>query len=375
MALSPPPVLALSLPKLPAIQALTPEELVLLVPEISPKEARKLISSVHRLGTLPEKSPPEVRRKSLELVRAATRLPSLELIARTPSSVDPFVKYTMATADGRVIEAVRIPLEREGRVSVCVSSQVGCGLACTFCATGRMGLLRNLEGWEIVEQVRVVRRDLPEGMHVHGVVFQGMGEPLANFAELLRAARVLSEPCAQAIDARNITVSTAGLPAGIRALAQHLPNLRVALSLGSARPNVRRSLMPIENSHPLSKVLDVVGEHVTVTGNVPLFAYTLLAGVNDTDEDAVALAALIKQFALSHGKRPRLSLIPYNSIGPSDPYLRTEPTEEERFRETLIANGVIPTRRYSGGGDVAAACGQLAARALGNGSDERSPRA
>jgi len=344
----------------PALQALEPEELSRLS-DIDVSEARKLIALVHRGEPLPRRSPSEVRRSSLDRVRERTSLPELELVSRTPSALDPFVKYAFAARAG-VIESVQIPLERPGRVSVCVSSQIGCALGCTFCATGRMGLARNLRAWEIVEQVRMVRRHLTPGVRVHGVVFQGMGEPLANWHEVHRAARILSEPSAQAIDARNVTISTAGLPAGIRALAEALPNVRLALSIGSARPDVRKTLIPIEAVHPLASVLASVGEHTKTTRHAPLFAYTLLAGRNDGEDDAVALARLAKEFADRYGKRPRLSLIPYNSIGEGDPYERTSPAAEARFRETLVAHGVIPTRRYSGGADVAAACGQLAAR-------------
>src|SRR6266542_3791849 len=134
-------------------------------------------------------------------------------------------------------------------------------------------------------------------LHVHVVVFQGMGEPLANWSEVKQAARVFSESCAQAIDARNITISTVGLPTAIRALARHLPNVRLALSLGSARPQVRRTLIPIESVHPLHTVLAAVGEHMQATRHAPLFAYTLLAGKNDTLEDAFALAELANDFA------------------------------------------------------------------------------
>jgi 23S rRNA (adenine2503-C2)-methyltransferase len=341
---------------------LRPEELAELVPDIELAEARKIISLVHRLGALPTRTPAGIRRGSLDRVRAATTLPALRQLARTPSAIDPFVKYVLAAPDGGVIEAVRIPLERTGRISVCVSSQIGCALACTFCATGRLGLKRNLEAWEIVEQVRMVRADLPLGSRVHGVVFQGMGEPLANVREVARAARVFSEPSAQAIDARNVTVCTAGLPAGIRSLAEALPRARLALSIGSARPERRRALIPIDAIHPLEKTLVAAGEHVLATGLAPLFAYTLLAGCNDSEEDARALADMILVFADRYGRRPRLSLIPYNSIGGQDPFVRTEPAVEERFAQALTARGVRPTRRYSGGSDVGAACGQLAAR-------------
>jgi 23S rRNA (adenine2503-C2)-methyltransferase len=275
--------------------------------------------------------------------------------------VDGFVKYALAGSDGAMFEAVKIPLERPDRVTVCVSSQAGCALGCTFCATGRLGLVRNLEVWEIVEQVRMVRRDLPAGVRVHGVVFQGMGEPLANWPAVRQAARVMSESSAQAVDARNITISTAGIPAGIGALAAALPNVRLAVSIGSARPLLRRALIPLEARYPLESVLNAAGEHARATTLVPLFAYTLLAGTNDTAEDAAALAALVQSFAERYGKRPRLSLIPYNSIGENDPFTRADDARHAQFREMLLARGVIPTRRYSGGADVAAACGQLAA--------------
>ena len=348
----------------PALQALCPEELVEIASGIELGEARKLIALVHRGEPLRRRSPSEVRRSSLERVRAATRLPELRLVARTPSAVDGFVKYGLAAADGAVFEAVKIPLERPDRVTVCVSSQVGCALACAFCATGRLGLLRNLDAWEIVEQLRVVRRDLLPGARIHGVVFQGMGEPLANWSQVRQAARVMSESSAQAVDARNITISTAGLPAGIRALGAALPNVRLALSIGSARTELRRELIPLEGRHPLETVLLAAGEHARATRLVPLFAYTLLAEKNDTPEDATALAAIVKDFAERYGKRPRLSLIPYNSIGAGDPFQRADDARHARFREMLIARGVVPTRRYSGGGDVGAACGQLAATNL-----------
>jgi len=343
----------------PALQGLMPEELASIAGGIDVAEARKLVALVHRGEALPERSPSEVRRLSLDRVRRATHVPELRIAARTPSRVDGFVKYAFAGADGAVFEAVKIPLERPDRVTVCVSSQVGCALGCVFCATGRLGLVRNLEAWEIVEQVRSVRRDLPKGVRVHGVVFQGMGEPLANWGSVHQAARVISEPSAQAVDARNITVSTAGLPAGIRALAQALPNVRLALSIGSARASLRRELIPLEARYPLEQVLVAAGEHARATRLAPLFAYTLLAGKNDSEEDATALGQMVNRFAECHGKRPRLSLIPYNAIGDADPFRRADDASHARFRAWLSAAGVVASRRYSGGGDVAAACGQL----------------
>lgn len=352
------------------LQGITPEELQERVPAIALAEARKIVSQVHR-DLDPFAPSSGVRRASREALAAAGALPALAVVSEQRSRVDPFVKLALRTHDGHVVETVRIPLEAEGRFSVCVSSQVGCALACAFCATGRMGLRRNLETWEIVEQVRLVRRGLvaergAAKARVHGVVFQGMGEPMANLDRVLAAIRVLSEPSALAIDARAITVCTSGLPTGIRRLAREAPKVRLGLSIGSARAEVRRRLMPIDRAHGLSEeVFEAVCEHAEETGLAPMWAVTLLAGQNDGPEDAEALAALVARFVSRTGQRPRLSVIPYNAIddGAADPFQRATDAAEDAFRDRLRALGVFTHKRYSGGGDVAAACGQLAARA------------
>ena len=345
-----------------ALQAVTPTALASVVGEIRDDEARRIVAAVHRDERL---APPPrgVRRVAVERVLARAGVPALDVVTERRSLLDPFRKLLLQTPDGRRIEAVRIPLERPGRFSVCVSSQVGCALGCTFCATGRLGLDRNLETWEIVEQVRAVRRtlDRARGERVHGVVFQGMGEPMANLDRVLAAILVFTDPSALAIDARAITVCTSGLPAGIRRLAREAPRVRLGLSLGSAIAEKRASLMPIARAHDLAEVIDAAEEHTRCTGYAPLWAYTLLSGVNDGPEDARALAALCRAFEVRTAKRPRLSLIPYNAIGGDrDPFDRTPLDRETRFRDELAELGVYGKKRYSGGGDVAAACGQLA---------------
>ncbi|MGK3963003.1 23S rRNA (adenine(2503)-C(2))-methyltransferase RlmN [Sorangium sp. So ce118] len=380
-----------------ALQAVLPADLAGAC-GIDLTDARRIVSLAHRLGELPARAPATIRRAALEAARSAGEIRTLALVERRASAEDPFVKYAFRLEDGATVESVRIPLERPGRYSACVSSQVGCALACAFCATGRMGLTRNLEAWEIIEQVRLIRRDLGAptggagGARIHGVLFQGMGEPLANADRVIQAIRVLSEPSAQAIDMRNITVCTAGLPSGIRRLAAEVPAVRLGLSLGSVRPGRRRLLMPIDGAHPLEEVLAAVGEHARATGHAPMWAYTLLADQNDTDEDAASLAALVRNFAAEHGISPRLSLIPYNAIGAADAPLPSPDGVEasgaavdpfarsarlEAFRAVLAASGVGSIVRYSGGGDVGAACGQLArppAEAQRPGGRRASPR-
>jgi len=338
-----------------ALQALTPERLAAAVPQVSLAEARKLIAQVHRGDVIAATS--AIRRASAAAVRAIGSVPSLEIVAETPSAIDPFVKYLLAAPDGARFEAVRIPLEHPDRFCVCVSSQVGCALACSFCATGRLGLTRNLAAWEIVEQVRIVRARLPRG-RVHGVVFQGMGEPLANLDEVLDAIAVLTEPCALGIDARAITVCTAGLPVGIRRLATDAPKVRLGLSIHTALAERRKSLMPIARAHELDEVLAATADHANATGLAPMWAVTLLDGINDSAADARALAELVTEFQAQTGLRPRISVVPYNSIGEGDPFIRSR--REAAFRDALHARGLPSHLRYSGGSDVAAACGQLA---------------
>jgi 23S rRNA (adenine2503-C2)-methyltransferase len=365
-----------------ALQAVTPADLAAALPEVSLAEARKIVAQVHRGEPVAASS--AIRRSAAQAAIALGEVPGLAVVAETASAIDPFVKYLLAAADGARFEAVRIPLEHPGRFTVCVSSQVGCALACAFCATGRLGLARNLSAWEIIEQVRIVRERLgdaaarspggaaPSGpAHIHGVVFQGMGEPLANLDAVLQAIRVFSEPCALGIDARAITVCTAGLPSGIRRLAAEAPRVRLALSLSSAIAAHRRSVMPIADRHPLDDVIAAVADHARATGLSPMWAVTLLAGVNDGDRDAEALADRARAFHAATGVRPRISLLDYNPIGPIgpigdgapgiDPFARSP--RMAAFRAVLSAAGLASHRRYSGGSDVAAACGQLANRA------------
>ncbi len=339
-----------------ALQEMTPEALARCLP-VTPAEARKIVAAVHRGSPLTRLE--GVRRTALAAARAGGHVPTLSVRTVRASALDPFVKLALSTEDGHVIETVRIPLERAGRFSVCVSSQAGCALACAFCATGRLGLARNLAAWEIVEQVRMVRGTLARGQRVHGVVFQGMGEPLANVERVLDAIRVMSDPCALAIDSRAITVCTAGLPGGIRRLAREAPKVRLGVSIASARAEVRRRLMPIDEAQPLREVIEAVEEHARATGLSPMWAVTPLAGVNDTDEDAQALADLVRGFTERTGIRPRVSVVPYNAIDEAgrDPFARGDVAV---FVQRLVAHGVRPHLRYSGGSDVQAACGQLA---------------
>lgn len=348
--------------------AYTPEALCAAAPAIRLDEARKIVAMVHR--DEPVVAGSHVRSVAAAAARELDTPAHLQVVTRAASAVDPFVKFMLRTEDEHRIETVRIPLHIAGRYSVCVSSQVGCAMACVYCATGRLGLARNLRAWEILEQIRIVRREIQQEARatggpgrVHGVVFQGMGEPLANLDAVLRAIAVCREPSALGIDARAITVCTSGLPSGIRRLAAEAPKVRVAWSVGSARSDVRQQIIPIARTHGDADVLEALAYHARTTGHAPMWAVTLLRDVNDSDADAEALAALTARFATETGQTPRLSLIPYNPIGAADPFARTSDEREAAFRSVLAAAGLAHHKRYSGGGDVGAACGQLVAGA------------
>ncbi len=341
---------------------LLPEDLCQLHPELTAEEARRIVALAHRDGALPEVTPGGLRRGPYLAVRAAVRAPRLTELVREESPVDHCVKLALRAPDGAVVEAVQIPLERAGRVAVCVSSQVGCGMGCSFCGTARLGLARNLEAWEIIEQVRCVRAALPAGQRVRSVLFQGMGEPLANLRAVVRAARVLSDSNALAVRARDLTICTAGVASALPQLMRELPHVRVGLSIGSAVPTTRRALIPLEDRHPLEACVGLLAEHARETHIAPMLAYTLLGGVNDDDAQLTAFCELLARFVQRAGASPRVSLARYNPVDVGGPFRPAGAERLEAFRAAIGAMGVPVVRRYSGGADIAAACGQLGLR-------------
>jgi 23S rRNA (adenine2503-C2)-methyltransferase len=292
-----------------------------------------------------------------KLARAAERfeLPVLEVAERRKSLVDGFTKYLFRLHDGELVEAVRIPIPHDGvapiKYTVCVSSQAGCALGCVFCATGKLGFRRNLATWEIVEQVRVIREEADRP--VRGVVFMGMGEPLLNYENVVRAGRILSDPIGLAIDGRAITISTAGVVPQIRRLTRDRLPYRLAVSLTAGTSAKRRSLMPVENTWPIEELIAAVREHAAATRERVTLEYVAIRGVNCGADDARALCELLKGIPI------RFNLIEVNDH--AGEYLPPEADELEAFRDALQALGQPIVRRYSGGKDVRAACGMLAA--------------
>lgn len=284
---------------------------------------------------------------------AAFARPRLEVVERVEDPGDGFVKYLFRSPDGATSEAVRIPLHRPGRFTVCLSSQVGCAMGCAFCATGRLGLTRNLETWEILEAFRHVRDEAPG--RVTGAVFMGQGEPLQNYDRVIRAARRLSDPNGGRIAGEAISISTVGLVPAIRRFTAEGHRFRLVVSLTSAVPARRRALLPVAGRVPLDDLCDAIRDHAAATGGRVTVAWVVLGGVN-TGEDEVA--ALREKLA---GVPLRLNLIDVNDARP-DGFRRADAAELGAFRDRLQVLRSPVVRRYSGGRGRDAACGMLASR-------------
>jgi 23S rRNA (adenine2503-C2)-methyltransferase len=282
--------------------------------------------------------------------RWRTRALDLEGLAR---SSDGTVKGALRAHDGALVEAVMIP--EEERVTLCISTQVGCPLACSFCATGSLGFTRNLRTAEIVDQLCRMREVLPEGRRITNAVFMGMGEPLLNLPRLVEAIRTLLDPKGFGFAPRRVTVSTVGIAPKIPRLMEQVP-VNLAVSLHASTDEVRDRLVPINRSFPLAELLGTLRRLPGISRRHPIFfEYTLIEGVNDASEDARRLVSLLR------GIPSKVNLIlmnthPDSNLGPPPPAVAG------RFRDELTRGGITTTLRRGRGADIDAACGQLAIR-------------
>ncbi|HXY39536.1 MAG TPA: radical SAM protein [Vicinamibacteria bacterium] len=333
----------------------TPETLAEAVPGLPLAVARRVQHRVlgedcDHLSGVPGLSKPLARELTGE-----GRLDRLQVLDRRRSAVDPFVKYLFRGRDGCAFEAVRIPLDRP-RYSVCVSSQAGCALGCAFCETGRLGLLRQLEVWEMVEQVLTVRRESPE-RPVTGVVFQGQGEPLHNYDNVMQAARVLRDPCGPRIGSDRITISTVGLLPQIERYTEEGHRYRLILSLTSAFSEKRARLVPVTARYGVPELAAAMRRHAERRGGPVSLGWVLISGFNTGADEAAELARLFR------GVPVRVSVIDVND--PSGRFRQASDEDRGRFLAALSEHGLGFVRRYSGGPDIHAACGMLASRAQG----------
>lgn len=274
---------------------------------------------------------------------------------RTRHATDTTEKFLFELHDGALIETVLIPAtpgltSTDDRQTVCVSTQVGCAFACKFCASGLGGFKRNLSAAEIVDQVCHVQKLTKQ--KVNNIVVMGMGEPLANYDNVLRALRILNAPWALGIGARKMTISTAGVVPGIRHLAEEPMQVRLAVSLHGTTDEVRGKIMPINRKFSLKELVEVCEHYAKTKGKMLTFEYILIENVNDSLEQAHKLAAMARRV---HAK---VNLIPYNPVE-GLPWQRPERDRCKVFQHVLRQAGISATLRIDKGADIAAACGQL----------------
>jgi 23S rRNA (adenine2503-C2)-methyltransferase len=299
-------------------------------------------------------APCNVPRRLREALRAKGFDVAAGTVVRKAEEAGGTAKWLLRLHDGETVETVRIP-GGGGRVTVCVSTQVGCRMGCAFCATGKSGFARGLEAGEIVGQAHAVAAD-QGGRRPDNVVFMGMGEPFDNYDEVLRAVRIMNHPEGLGIGARRMTISTCGVVPGIRRLAEEGLQVELSVSLHAPNPEVRRRLMPIERKWGMDELLAACREYTARTKRIITFEYTLVAGVNDRAADAQELAARLRRFPC------RVNLIP---LSPVDGFAGRAPGREavRQFLRWLEEGGVEGTVRESKGKGVEGACGQLRRRA------------
>lgn len=267
---------------------------------------------------------------------------------------DQTVKLSLQTKDNKYIETV-ILKHKLDRNTVCVSTQIGCPLGCKFCATGKMGFIRNLSVEEIVDQVIIAQRILKdEDKKIKNIVFMGMGEPLLNYDNLIEAIKIINDPKKLGIGIRHITISTAGIISMIEKLMEENIQVNLAVSLHCANDTKRSTIMPVNNNDHLYDLIEVLKKYSVATNRRIFYEYIMLANINDSLEDAKMLANLLT------GQNAHVNLIPYNVTG--DEFVGSSNNQIRRFQKILTDNNIPSTIRVSLGEDIGGACGQLSGK-------------
>jgi 23S rRNA (adenine2503-C2)-methyltransferase len=339
------------------LRSLTGTELERLLSDLGQKpfRVRQLRRWLHRAGAASIDEMTDLPKALREVLSERTRLTTLER-ASEQRSLDGTIKWAWRTADGKLVESVYMP--ETDRKTLCVSSQVGCAIGCTFCMTGTMGLARHLTVGEIVDQVHRANRRLvelgegPAPRPLTNLVFMGMGEPLHNYEHLKAALDLLLHEDGPNFSHRHVTVSTSGLVPVMRRLGEET-QVKLAVSLNATTDATRDALMPINRRWPIGELLAACRDFPLRQGRRITFEYVLLDGVNDTDEDAVRLARLLR------GLAAKVNLIPYND-NPGLGFSAPATARVEAFHALLLERQITAVVRRNRGGDIAAACGQLA---------------
>lgn len=363
------------------LKALSDEDLAVLIGSLAQKPYRarqitnwiyrNLVSSIDEMTSLPKSFREDLKERAY--------ISNLELLQKQTSG-DGSEKFLFAMGDGETVESVLIP--DDDRLTLCISSQVGCAMGCRFCATGRLGLKRDLKSYEITDQIISVIRALgtdctsrPHGLGrgITNIVLMGMGEPLDNLDEVISALQRLTR--SMGFSGRKITLSTSGLIPGMKILGEKCPNVNLAVSLNAASDRIRNMIMPINRRFPLKDLIEACRNYPLPPRRIITFEYIVVEGVNDSTDDSVKLSRLLR------GIRCKINLIPYNIVsgrnlsrsagqklkpafGPGDDALVfRKPSERNlrRFQEILQKAGYTVIIRKSRGQDISAACGQLKA--------------
>jgi 23S rRNA (adenine2503-C2)-methyltransferase len=307
---------------------------------------RQLAQDYAAMGNIPA-----ALRDELQLAMPMNTLEPVRTVAADDGET---IKTLYRTQDGELLETV-LMLYPE-RATVCVSCQVGCAVGCAFCATGLMGLSRNLSAGEIVAQVVGATREARErGRTLTNIVMMGMGEPLQNYAETMKFIRIVHDPDGMNLGARRITVSTSGIVPRIDALSLEDLPVNLAVSLHAPEDEQRSELVPINRRYPIAMLMETIDRYIERTGRRVSFEYALMRGINDSDETARKLGELLR------GRLCHVNIIPLNPVDVL-PYERPDPAGIERFASILRDAGIPTTVRYSRGLDIDAACGQLRAK-------------
>lgn len=309
---------------------------------------RRMATSPHELTDLPQ--------SLRDRLAGEVSFSSLVVANRVHDDASRTTKVLFSLPDGALVESVLmgyVGLDGHRRHTICLSSQVGCPLGCTFCATGLQGWARNLTAGEMVEQVLYFARGLREqGQHVTNIVYMGMGEPFLNYDAVLGSVRALIEPSGFNLGARHITLSTSGVVPAILRFAEEGLQVGLAVSLHAPTDELRSSLVPLNRRYPVAELLAACRTYVARTNRRISFEYTMLAGVNDGSEQARGLAGLLR------GLLCHMNLIPWNPVA-GMPYTPSSAAAIADFRDALVAYGVPTTIRDTRGSRITAACGQL----------------
>lgn len=316
--------------------------------EEPPYRAGQIAQWVYQKGATSAEQMTNLSKALRARLAEASALPALEVAGRSDSS-DGTTKYLFGLPDGEAVEAVVIPEEK--RLTLCLSTQVGCRFACAFCRTGEMGLRRQLEAWEIVDQYLACRFRL--GHPVSHLVFMGMGEPLDNYEPVTKALRIMVDDRLLQISPRRITVSTVGLVPAVEAFMAEGLGVNLAVSLAATTDEIRGELTPVGKRYPLEELFGALRALELPKRKRITIEYILLRDLNDSLSDARRLAGLL------HGLKCKVNVIPFNPY-PGSAFHRPGARRVQGFVEALAAKGYTTTVRASRGGDILAACGHLA---------------